>query len=580
MKIEGRIQALIAVAILVMIGTAVVPFEMSRRAAALHQALLASEARNLAIQETLSLMKDAETGQRGFIITGREDFLEPYERAVRRLENQRGERLLALHGHSKEQVGQFEGLLARKLSDLARSIEIRRQAGAPAAVSYVATGRGKDYMDDIRAEVEKVRLAELGAREALRTEAARSGRIATAATLAATALDVGLVAVSLFFLLRLLKQQRRSADDLRKMSVTLQASVAELGQRNHDMATMAQMARALEASVSLDEALKSLAIFSASLLPATSGQLYLYRNSRNLLEKAAQWGTPRQPQDAFEPHECWGLRLGRPHHAPSQEHLCCSHYGSASIAAGSQLCLPLSAQGEMIGILTLEPGTDRGAPRAVLGADQIELATTLGEQLALALSNVKLKEALKRQSIIDPLTGLFNRRYMDETLQRELSRAKRKDCALSIVMLDIDHFKSVNDRYGHEAGDSVLRAVADRLKKNVRESDLVCRYGGEEILILMPECAQSDACARAERLRDAIRATEFRHAGSAIDRVTASFGVASYPDDALEPDSLVEFADQAMYQAKAAGRDRVVRAGAAPAPGSRPADSPTAIMVI
>lgn len=560
MKIEGRIKGLIAIAILVMIATAVVPFEMSRRATSLHSALLESESRNLSIQEMFSMMKDAETGQRGFIITGQETFLEPYNKAVARLEEQQLERQLALRGYSPDQIDHFEGLLVRKLSDMAKSIDIRRTEGAERAIAYVATGRGKEFMDDIREAVDGVRDSEVALRDRLRAEAEASGRIATLATVIATALDIMLVALSLLIMLRLLRRQQKAADDLHDMGVSLRASVAELARHNRDMTTMAQMARALEASVSLDEALKSLAIFSASLLPGTSGQLYLYRNSRNLLEKAAQWGTPYQPVEAFEPHECWGLRLGRPHHVESASELCCSHYRADCAEAGSQLCLPLSAQGEVIGILTLEPALHSEDGHGLLAESQIELATTLSEQLALALSNVKLKEVLKRQSIVDPLTGLFNRRYLDETLQRELSRAKRKDCTLSVVMMDIDHFKSVNDRYGHEAGDTVLRAVADQLKKNVRESDLVCRYGGEEIVILMPECGPEAAFTRAERLRSAIRSMDISHAGAKIDRVTASFGVAGYPGNAGEAEALVEIADKAMYQAKAAGRDKVLLA--------------------
>lgn len=186
------------------------------------------------------------------------------------------------------------------------------------------------------------------------------------------------------------------------------------------------------------------------------------------------------------------------------------------------------------------------------------LATALAEQLALALSNAKLKEVLKQQSIIDPLTGLFNRRYMDETLFRELSRARRKSCPLSIVMIDVDHFKSINDRYGHEAGDTVLRAAAEHIRANVREGDLVCRFGGEEMVILMPECDVQDAGARAEKLRGVIRALHVSYGGHTIGPVTASFGVASYPHHGGDETVLIACADKAMYQAKAAGRDRVV----------------------
>jgi diguanylate cyclase (GGDEF)-like protein len=559
MKTEHRIKILIVVAILVMIATAVVPFKMSSKESLLQKALLESETRISTIQETFSLMKDAETGQRGFIITGQEGFLEPYNKARARLEDQAAQRRLARPRYSDEQAAHFEGLLDRKLSDLATSIEVRRSEGAAAAHALVSTGRGKHYMDDIRAEVDKIRADERRFRDDLRTEAERYATNATYATAAVTALNILLVAIALYFLLRLLKRQRQAADELLSLSADLQGSVRELGRRNEEMSLMAQMARALDASVSMDESLRSLAVFSEKLLPGTSGQLYLYRNSRNLLEKAAQWGAPQDVREVLEPHDCWGLRLGRLHHAETTHDLCCTHYSKDNSSAAT-LCLPLSAQGEVIGLLALEPMSKNGEPGAVFERGHIELATALGEQLALALSNAKLKEVLKRQSIVDPLTGLFNRRYMDETLLRELSRAKRKGCPLSFVMIDVDHFKSINDRLGHEAGDAVLRTIASQLKKNVREGDLVCRFGGEEIVILLPECDQQDALVRAEKLRHAISTLDLSHTGKAIGPITASFGVASYPTSASSVESLIGAADRAMYQAKSSGRNQVIAA--------------------
>lgn len=557
MIIERRIKLLIAIATLVIGATAIVPFKTAEKAAQLQQALLQSEARIIVISEAFSLIKDAETGQRGFIITGQESFLEPYYKAIARLDGQETVRRASLPGYGAEDIDRFEDLIRRKLEDLARTIEIRRMEGNDAARASVSTGRGKLYMDDIRVEVAAVTAVEHDLRDKLRQEAARYASLAAMATLVATFINVLLVAGALHVLFRLIKRHRVTVGELQSLSSELQGGMAELGRRNVEMSLLAQMARTLDSSMSLTETLESVSVFTARLLPGTSGELFLYRNSRNLLEKALQWGDPCNPKDAIEPHECWGLRLGRVHQVDDKEALYCPHHDRHAAQRRSLLCLPLSAEGEIIGLMTIEAPAvqDSDASHA---AARVGLATALAEQLALALSNAKLKEVLKQQSIIDPLTGLFNRRYMDETLFRELSRARRKSCPLSIMMIDVDHFKSINDRYGHEAGDTVLRAVAGHVRASVREGDLICRFGGEEMVILMPECDVRDAGARAEKLRGVIRSLHVSYGGQVIGPVTASFGVASYPQHGGDEAALIACADKAMYQAKSAGRDRVV----------------------
>jgi len=170
---------------------------------------------------------------------------------------------------------------------------------------------------------------------------------------------------------------------------------------------------------------------------------------------------------------------------------------------------------------------------------------------------VKLQATLKEQTIRDSLTGLYNRRYLDENLERELARARRDNLPLCMVMLDIDHFKDLNDTYGHPAGDEALRAVAASLHRNVRAQDIACRYGGEEFLILMPHMELAVAAERAERWRRAIEAIRIDAGGSEI-RLTASFGVAAYPGHGGTPDELTQSADLALYAAKGRGRNRVV----------------------
>jgi diguanylate cyclase (GGDEF)-like protein len=175
---------------------------------------------------------------------------------------------------------------------------------------------------------------------------------------------------------------------------------------------------------------------------------------------------------------------------------------------------------------------------------------------------LKLQDLLRDQSIHDPLTGLYNRRYLDETMGRELVRGRRTGHDIGVVMCDIDYFKKVNDTWGHLAGDDVLKALARLLERHARGSDIVCRYGGEEFLMLLADIPPNLAYQRAEQLRVALEAMKIPF-GEAVIQVTASFGVANFPADGATQDNLIQAADAAMYQAKLAGRNRVMLAATA-----------------
>jgi diguanylate cyclase (GGDEF)-like protein len=180
----------------------------------------------------------------------------------------------------------------------------------------------------------------------------------------------------------------------------------------------------------------------------------------------------------------------------------------------------------------------------------------------------KLERALRRlreEASTDPLTGLANRRSLREFLQRAWSRARRGTSPLAIVMIDLDHFKRVNDDFGHEAGDRVLAGVAELLNSHIRASDLACRFGGEEFALVLPDATLDAVRRRAEGIQLAVRQLEPKHRGRSLGSITASFGVAMFPDHAQDPESLLRAADQALYEAKAAGRDRIVVSSARPA---------------
>jgi diguanylate cyclase (GGDEF)-like protein len=191
----------------------------------------------------------------------------------------------------------------------------------------------------------------------------------------------------------------------------------------------------------------------------------------------------------------------------------------------------------------------------------LNVAAAVAEEVGLALSNLSLRETLHEQSIRDPLTGLHNRRFLEDTLIRELARAKRKTHALSIVLLDIDHFKRINDTFGHGAGDMVLRRLGLVLQAYVRESDIACRVGGEEFALLLPEGPLPIATQRAEDIRKAVSDMTLKHDDQDLGAVTVSLGVATFPDHGTTADALIRAADQVLYEAKRKGRNRVVSAG-------------------
>jgi diguanylate cyclase (GGDEF)-like protein/PAS domain S-box-containing protein len=202
-----------------------------------------------------------------------------------------------------------------------------------------------------------------------------------------------------------------------------------------------------------------------------------------------------------------------------------------------------------IGIWTI---TDITEHRALL-----EAMRNTNDHLLGQLSEIKnLQEQLREQAIRDVLTGLYNRRYLDEVLERELSRAMREGHPLTVMMLDLDHFKKLNDTYGHQAGDEVLKALGSMLRQNARNEDIPCRYGGEEFLLVLPNMSLSDARIRAEQWREKFAAMQISFGQFSMSG-TLSIGIATFPGHGRTRDELIEAADQALYLAKNKGRNRV-----------------------
>ncbi len=355
-------------------------------------------------------------------------------------------------------------------------------------------------------------------------------------------------------------EQVKSASRAKEHAESLSRLVTELRLRGEQMTVLNEMSDLLQCAATSAEAHAIVGQFAKRLFPISAGgTLFIFKSSRNLLEGVTHWGNGGVSEQSFAPDACWALRRGQPFWS---EHpggvVICSHL---SPAPGSNLCIPLVALGDTLGVLYIRYALNENANGAEafesLQESQQRLAVAAGGRVALSLANLLLRETLRDQSIRDPLTGLFNRRFLEHALDRELQRAKRKKHSLVVVFLDLDHFKRFNDTYGHDAGDAVLRSMAGLFQKHFREDDVVCRYGGEEFAFILPESSAKDAAKRVEDLRQAAKIHRITHRDQVMELVTFSVGIAAYPENGLAAEELLHTADSCLYQSKANGRDCV-----------------------
>ena len=337
----------------------------------------------------------------------------------------------------------------------------------------------------------------------------------------------------------------------------------ELSALNKEVSLMSETDDLLQSCLSSDEAYKIIIRHLETQFPLLSGAIFAIAQTRDTAEVAAKWGHPALAQNVFAIKDCWGLRRGRVNISlASDPQVACTHIGSPSPLYA--MCLPMMAQGETLGILYLDTGFNiEGRARPVLKPlteSQERMVKTLAEHLALAVANLNMRETLRTQSIRDPLTGLFNRRYMEESLEREFRRSLRKESPLAAMMVDIDHFKRINDLFGHEAGDGVLREMAKLFQVQLRGEDIASRYGGEEFLLILPETGIDAALECAQRLLQATATLQLQHYGQTLDGLSISIGLSCYPQHGTTIEALVRAADTALYQAKEQGRNRVVTA--------------------
>lgn len=340
--------------------------------------------------------------------------------------------------------------------------------------------------------------------------------------------------------------------ELQESYEKLANGMKKLQEKNEQITLLVEMSGIMLACGSQEELSDVMAKYSQRLLQFSSGYLFIMHPSKNYLEKAASWGNP-QPHDlTFTPEQCWAIRLGRIHYAGSSRiELMCSHTMFAEQPELSVLCVPLMAQNDIYGLLYLEVGLK-------FDENQQLLITAFAELTALALANVRLRENLRYQSIRDPLTGLYNRRYLEDFLFKQLHQAERTKASFAILMLDLDHFKKINDTFGHDAGDLVLKELGQILNSDIRLGDIAARYGGEEFVLLLYDIDAQAAKMKAENLRSAISNLQVKYGAQPVGQITASIGISVYPDDAKSPAEVIEAADKALYQAKNKGRNKVI----------------------
>lgn len=353
-------------------------------------------------------------------------------------------------------------------------------------------------------------------------------------------------------ILRDVSARKQAETEMVEANTRLSSLVSSLKKRDNELSLLNRMNDLLLACRDQGEAIQVLLITAKDIFPGHSGALALADPDGPGLKNVLVWGSALPQREHYGVEDCWALRQGRLYEvAVGGTGLVCGHF--AGEPTTGHLCLPLIVQGALIGLLTMESReTDPQAREA-----HAKAVVAMGESVKLALSNLELRRALQEQAIKDPLTGLYNRRYLNEELARQLARAAR-GASLTLAVIDLDHFKRLNDTYGHEMGDLVLKALGQELRQSIRRSDIACRMGGEEFVLLMPDTDRQGAVQCLDLVRERFRARRFEQAGQPIGPVTMSIGLAQAPQHANQADGLMRAADAALYEAKAQGRDRIV----------------------
>jgi diguanylate cyclase (GGDEF)-like protein len=365
----------------------------------------------------------------------------------------------------------------------------------------------------------------------------------------------GLLACACFGIAWTRMSRHFSRLELARANEKLSETVRKLQHSNTELGLISDMGEYLQACETEIEICEIACQYAQLLLPDHVGAIYLSDKSGTMLTAAVRWGH-WESGDRIAMDACRAARTGEVH--TGCEKNCPVNAGKS--CAGS-LCIPVNARGENIGLLFLRPEEpDRAQEKDAAAIMHIrQLAAEIADRAALMVISIRLLHRLHEKSIRDALTGLYNRRYLEDSLVREIRRAERRKGTVSLIMFDVDHFKKLNDTYGHDAGDQVLKEIGRTVLEAVRREDIPCRYGGEEFLLILPDAKLEDAARRAEELRGRFADIVIPWHGEEL-HITVSLGVAAYPDHGASPGKLIAVADGALYQAKEQGRNRVVTA--------------------
>lgn len=379
------------------------------------------------------------------------------------------------------------------------------------------------------------------------------------------AASVGIVAViaavHVVFFNRKLRHRLIAANtsnsDLQNLQLQQKTHINALADYSCSLKQLNDLSDLLQVCETDKELLNVIAGFAKRFFSAETGAVYLMSSSKAMVTDAESWGDLSILSPAFTCEECWAMRQGRVHpQRLGQHNLQCRHLHRGDCGHYS-LCVPLNAHGKNMGVICLirdKPFTSEDASGESLFWTLVE---SFAEHTALALYNLEVREQLLNQSVKDPLTGLYNRRFLHSQLELEMARSARNGNPFSVLTIDIDLFKRINDQFGHDAGDHVLQKVSEVFSQCVRKTDVACRYGGEEFMVFMPGIDMCQARYRGEQVRMAIENNPITFRGRDIGVVTVSIGLASYPQHGNDARAILQQADRALYHSKRNGRNRL-----------------------
>lgn len=368
-----------------------------------------------------------------------------------------------------------------------------------------------------------------------------------------------LIPISILSLIVLFAMLLRDAIVLRRNTAAAQLvnddlarTIGTLEQTARESELMTAARNELQLCVDVQQVYATAATSFSRLLPGTSGCLYMINNSRNHVEVVSSWGKPNH-EDFNQAESCCALRSGQPRwRQPGISEIHCAHFEGT--APERYHCRPIVAYGNTIGLLYLECSSHEMLAKVNSHMDAVRQLIQIA---ALAIATLNLRVKLENQSIRDSLTGLFNRHFMQISLEREMSRARRRKQIMAVLMLDVDHFKRFNDTHGHAAGDAVLQSFSEVFRSNIRAEDIACRYGGEEFTIILPDTTVKGACDRAESILSAIANLKITTGRQTFDGFSVSIGIAFFPGDGETAEELLQHADAALYDAKHSRRNQV-----------------------